>query len=251
MHCFHGYCCANIFLTRGPVVKTWSSFRHRVKAVGQGWYLDGWPETCTYWSTFSFVTTIITITIIFIYHCHHCHHHHYHLHISLSPLSSPSLSSSYITVTTVITITIIFIYHCHHCHHHHYHLHISLWLLSSPSTADYFPRYHQVGMMDAIPGLLNAIRMINSYSRYYNTSERMTALFVKVGTRVSAIPGRGSMICISQLVNTLSVAACRCQSNKLFGTLMYYDGRKRIDQLPCRDCCLGQRVAKKRVVKVV
>ena len=35
-------------------------------------------------------------------------------------------------------------------------------------------------MLDAIPGLINAIRMINSYSRYYNTSERMTALFVKV-----------------------------------------------------------------------
>ena len=35
-------------------------------------------------------------------------------------------------------------------------------------------------MLDAIPGLMNAIRMINSYSRYYNTSERMTALLVKV-----------------------------------------------------------------------
>ena len=35
-------------------------------------------------------------------------------------------------------------------------------------------------MLDAIPGLINAIRMINSYSRYYNTSEKMTALFVKV-----------------------------------------------------------------------
>ena len=35
-------------------------------------------------------------------------------------------------------------------------------------------------MLEAIPGLMNAIRMINSYSRYYNTSERMTALFVKV-----------------------------------------------------------------------
>ena len=35
-------------------------------------------------------------------------------------------------------------------------------------------------MLDSIPGLMNAIRMINSYSRYYNTSEHMTALFVKV-----------------------------------------------------------------------
>ena len=38
----------------------------------------------------------------------------------------------------------------------------------------------QVTMLDTVPELMNAIRMINSYSRYYNTSEHMTALFVKV-----------------------------------------------------------------------
>jgi dynein heavy chain len=37
-----------------------------------------------------------------------------------------------------------------------------------------------VSMVESLPGLINAIRMIHSYSRYYNTAERMTALFVKV-----------------------------------------------------------------------
>lgn len=40
--------------------------------------------------------------------------------------------------------------------------------------------FMQVSMVDALPGLINAIRMIHSYSRCYNTAEKMTALFVKV-----------------------------------------------------------------------
>ncbi|KAJ1345302.1 hypothetical protein BSLG_000815 [Batrachochytrium salamandrivorans] len=41
-------------------------------------------------------------------------------------------------------------------------------------------RSDSIGMIPAIPGLINAIKMIYSISRYYNTSERMTSLFVKI-----------------------------------------------------------------------
>ncbi|XP_043198855.1 dynein axonemal heavy chain 8-like [Amphibalanus amphitrite] len=37
-----------------------------------------------------------------------------------------------------------------------------------------------VAMREALPSLIGAIRLINTISRYYNTSERMTSLFVKV-----------------------------------------------------------------------
>lgn len=36
-------------------------------------------------------------------------------------------------------------------------------------------------MLDAIPGLINAIKMIQIMSQYYNTSEKISSLFVKVG----------------------------------------------------------------------
>ena len=57
-------------------------------------------------------------------------------------------------------------------------------------TLDQFePLYKNdpVQIIAAVPGLINAIKMIHSIARYYNTSERMTALFVKVRRRPDAI----------------------------------------------------------------
>lgn len=45
------------------------------------------------------------------------------------------------------------------------------------NPVSFFP---QVSMVDAIPGLINAIRMIHTISRYYSISENIRSLFVKV-----------------------------------------------------------------------
>ena len=51
-------------------------------------------------------------------------------------------------------------------------------------------------MVETIPGLVNAIRMIHSISRFYNTSERMTSLFVKVSNQpLNGKEGGGVNIC--------------------------------------------------------
>ena len=39
-------------------------------------------------------------------------------------------------------------------------------------------------MVDAIPGLINAIRMIYTISHFYNTSERVASLLVKITNQV-------------------------------------------------------------------
>lgn len=43
----------------------------------------------------------------------------------------------------------------------------------------------QVSMVDAIPGLINAIRMIHTISRYYSIPENIRSLFVKVAIFVA------------------------------------------------------------------
>ena len=40
--------------------------------------------------------------------------------------------------------------------------------------------FFQNAIAENIPSLMNAIRMIHSISQYYNSSERMTSLFVKI-----------------------------------------------------------------------
>ena len=68
-------------------------------------------------------------------------------------------------------------------------------------------RCEPVCMSESIGSLINAIRMIHTISRYYNTSERMTALFIKVSHGPLPRPGsRGTRAVVGEALRSLQRA---------------------------------------------
>ena len=79
------------------------------------------------------------------------------------------------------------------------------------------PPSPQVSMLESVPGVIHTIRMIHAVSRRYNTSERMTSLFVKVCTYVCTY----AYICAGG-TNLVEIIAYLGVDNKVSLVLHFY-----------------------------
>jgi len=79
----------------------------------------------------------------------------------------------------------------------------------------------QATMLELLPGLINALRMIYTISSYYNTPERMTSLFVKVFTCLLLLILR-TFIWSPQVMLFSAVVWVQCQRLDLSFWYSYY-----------------------------